>query len=295
MRILLFITLTLCSYSSKAQERFLIQETDSIRLFETYLSNNSKANVFPYLYNKGLIYVSNNKTKYHHLYYSNLQSKPQKITIDSRFRFGSVSLFNNEIYFTGISKKMDKRGYYNLAIYKGNFKNFKISKVKKVPFCDNNFSYSDPFISPDGNQLVLVSNERELVHIIEFVRNKNNEWVQKSVVFISHPNFDIFNPTIFDKNTIYFSSNIFDGKINEISYIVTERGEIEVEREYREEGDFNIYKIIRINGKWGIPQKANKFNSEFDELGVLFNSKKSGYLTSFRFNSTDNIYYFELK
>ncbi len=295
MRILLFITLILLSFYTKAQERFLIQETDSIKLFETYLSNNSKANVFPYLYNKGLIYVSNNKTKYHHLYYSNLQSEPKKIITGSRFRFGSVSVFNNEIYFTGISKKPDKRGYYNLTIYKGIFENFKISKAKKLSFCNNNFSYSDPFISPDGNQLVLVSNERELVHIIEFVRNKSNEWVKKSVIFISHPNFDIFNPTIFDKNTIYFSSNIFDGKINEIDYITNEKGKVVVDKVYREEGDFNIYKIKRINGKWGIPQKVNKFNSEFDELGVLFDSKKSGYLTSFRFNSTDNIYYFELK
>ncbi|WP_456461410.1 DPP IV N-terminal domain-containing protein [Lutibacter sp.] len=295
MRILLFITLTLFPFYSKAQERFLIEENDSIRLFETYLSKNSKANVFPYLYNKGLIYLSNNKTKYHHLYYSNLQSESKKIITGSKFRFGSVSIFNNEIYFTGISKKTDKRGYYNLTIYKGIFENFKISKVKKLPFCDNNFSYSDPFISSDGKQLVLISNERKLVHIIEFVRNKSNQWVKKSVVFISHPIFDIFNPTFFDKDTIYFSSNILDVKINKIDYITNDKGEVVVDKVYREEGDFNIYKIKRINGIWGIPKKANKFNSEFDELGVLFDSKKSGYLTSFRFNSTDNIYYFETK
>ena len=37
------------------------------------------------------------------------------------------------------------------------------------------------------------------------------------------------------------------------------------------------------------------FNSEFDDLGVIFINEKSGYLTSFRYSDSDNIYYFELK
>ena len=72
-------------------------------------------------------------------------------------------------------------------------------------------------------------------------------------------------------------------------------GNLKMVEKKRETGVFNIYKIERNNGTWGIPIKATMFNSEFDELGVLFSSKSSGYLTTYRFNNNDNIYYFELK
>ena len=170
-----------------------------------------------------------------------------------------------------------------------------VSKIEKLPFCDKNFSYTDPCISSDGKQLVLVSSEKQLLHIVEFVRNDANEWEKKSVVFISHPNFDIINPTIYNENTIYFSSNIFNGKIIGASYVTNEQGEMVIEDVKREVGDFDIYKIERTDGIWGIPIKATEFNSESDELGVLFDSEKSGYLTTYRYNSNDNIYYFVLK
>jgi hypothetical protein len=280
---------------AKAQEMYLIEETDSIQLYETFLSNTSKGNIFPALYNNGLLYVAKNKKENYQLFFTNLQSQSIEILLKNRFTFGAASAYNNEIYFTGISKKIDKRGNFNNTIYKANIENFKISTIEKLPFCDRNYSYTDPFISKNGKQLVFVTNEKEVLHILEYVKNEANEWEKKSVVFISHPNFDIINPTIFNENTIYFSTNIFNGEITGVSYTTNEKGEIFVDKVKREEGDFNIYKIERKGEIWGIPIKANEFNSEFDELGVIFETENSGFLTSFRYNSNDNIYYFILK
>lgn len=287
--------LSLSMYCVKAQEMYLIEENDSIQLFETYLSNTSKGNIFPSFYNKGLLYVSKDKRDNYQLFYSNLQSEPIEISLKNKFNFGSATVFNNEIYFTGTSNRVDNKGFMNAAIYKGIIEDFKVTKFEKLPFCDKNFNYTDPFISENGQQLVFVSNERNVFHILEYIKNEANEWERKSVVYISHPNFDIINPTIFNENTIYFSSNIYNGKIIGVSYVAAENGNVVVDAVKREEGDFNIYKIERKNNIWSIPIKANEFNSEFDELGVLFDTDKSGYLTSYRYNSNDNIYYFILK
>lgn len=282
-------------FISKAQERFLIQETDSIQLFETYLSNTSGGNVFPTIYKNDLIYVSNYKSNTYNLYYSDLQSKSKKLNVVSKFDFGAATTFENEIYFTGISKKRDSTGYYNSTIYKGIIENKKVSTIETLPICNSNYSYTDPCISKDGKRLIAVSTERNAIHIMEYIKNDLEKWIKNEVVYISHPNFDIMNPTYYNENTIYFSTNIFKGKIIGANYTVNKKGEVSIDKINREEGNFDIYKIEKSNGRWSIPVKANEFNTEYDELGVVFDSEKSGYLTTFRFNSTDNIYYFNLK
>ena len=67
-----------------------------------------------------------------------------------------------------------------------------------------------------------------------------------------------------------------------------------LDRNY-EEGVFNIYKTNRVNGKWTLPQKVTVFNSKFDDLSVIFKTERTGFLNTFRYDNTDNIYYFELK
>lgn len=288
-RFFLLIPMLFLFLKVTGQDLFLIKETDSISLYETYLANSSTGNVFPYFYKNGLIYVSNNKTSGYNLYFSDLNSKAKKIGLGLKFNFGAATIFENEIYFTGKTKTN------NSTIYKGVIEDLKVSKVEKLEICDEKFSYTDPHISVDGKQMVLVSTEKQILHILELVRNNENKWVKKGAIFISHPNFDIINPTIYNENTIYFSSNIYKGKIKKVEYSTNPNGELKVEQIHREEGDFNIYKIIRTNGRWGIPAIVPEFNSKFDELGVLFDSDNSGFLTSYRFNSNDNIYYFILK
>lgn len=282
--LLLFLNISI------AQERLLIKETDSIQLFETHLSNISDGNIFPSFYKNGLVYVSDFNSKYFQVFYSDLNSESIKIPLKGKFHFGSVCIFGNDIYFTGKTRE------YNSTILKGVIEGFKVTKVKKLPFCNDDFTYSDPVISKDGKQLVVVSSEKDIFHLIEFVKNENNEWEKKSVPYISHPSFDIINPTIYDENTIYFSANIYKGAVKKVNYAKDENGKIIIQGVEREEGAFNIYKVERTKGAiWGIPEKVNALNSEFDELGVIFDSENTGYLTTFRFNSNDNIYYFKLK
>ena len=118
--------------SATAQEMYLIEETDSIQLFETYLSNTSTSNVFPAFYKNGLIYVSKYKDNFYNLFYSDLQSASIKISLGNRFQFGAAVIHETEIYFTGISKRMDTKGYFNSTIYKGIMEDLKVKKIEKL-------------------------------------------------------------------------------------------------------------------------------------------------------------------
>ena len=279
----------------KAQQKAPIIKTDSITIYDTYLSLNSTNNISPVIYNNGLIYASVNKYGYYKLYFSDLKNAPKKIKINKGNDIISSAIYNTEIYFTKSNNYVkNNEQFSNMAIYKGVLNNFKVSKVKMLPVCEKEYSYAHPSISKDGQSMVMVSNEKGLYHLLELNRNENNEWLKGDVIFISQPSFSILNPTYYDKNTIYFSSNKKDGPIQSIKDIYN-KGEIVSRKFYAEEGDYNIYKIEKENGLWKLPIIVNELNSSFDDLSVVFTTKNSGYLSSFRFDNTDNIYFFELK
>lgn len=286
--------LSLWFLNAPAQENALIHETDSIKLFDTHLSINTSENMFPIIYGDGLIYSSTHKANTYNLFYSDLQSKSKKIKITSRFFLGPVAVFDQEIYFTGNSRSLSHEGYNNLTIYKGSLDNLKVAKPRELPILNKDFEYSHPSISKEGDMMVVVSDEKGTYHLLELIRNENDEWERGGVIFIAQPNFMLLNPTLYDKNTIYFSTNYFEGKVNEVKRKFVE-GKLEYIEIFREKGVFNIYKTVKINGIWQLPKKAQEFNSDFDDLGVIFKTEKSGYLTTYRYNNTDNIYYFELK
>lgn len=291
----IIITVLLFINSIYAQEKLQISENNDLELFETYLSLNSEGNIFPTIYNKGLIYASNHESNNYKLLYSDLKSEPQKIKIGSKYNLGAVAIFKNEIYFTGITRKLSTSGTNNFTIYKGVIEDLKVKKIKRLPVCSLDFSYTYPTISKDGSKMLVVTNEKNRLHLLEFIRNNENQWEKGEVVYISHPDFEIINPTFYNEDTVYFASNIYNGEITEVVYVINDKGEQEVSEVIREQGSFNIYKIKKDNGVWGIPIKQDKFNSDFDELGVVFINENSGYLNSFRYSNTDNIYYFELK
>lgn len=290
----IFITI-LTIIKTNAQQNSLIFENDSIAIYDTYLSLNSKENISPTLYNNGLIYASADKNDFYKLYFSDLKNKPQKIKINNYFHSGGpVTTYNNEIYFVKSPKLMKGNNNGNLTIFKGEIENLKVSKVKPLSICKADFTYGHPTISKDGNKMVIVTNERGIFHLLELQRNNKNEWEKSDVVFISQSSFTIINPTIYDENTIYFSSNISEAKIDRVEYTL-ENGNPVVDNVYYATGDFNIYKTIKVDGKWSLPQKVSVLNSEFDDLSVVFITEKTGYINSFRYDDTDNIYYFELK
>ncbi len=287
-------TVLLFGIGLKAQEKVLISETDSIKLFDTYISIHTSENIFPMFYDKGLIYASTYKSKKYELYYSDLQSNPLKIKTGPNFVLGPAAVFKNEIYFTRYSKRISSDGIYNVTIYKGILENLKVSKVKKLSICNKEYSYSHPAISKDGNFMVLVTNEKGIFHLLQLKRNSKGEWEKGDVIFITQENIELLNPTFYDENTIYFSANSFKDEIQKVEKKF-EKGELVYVDVFKEEGDFDIFKVTKENGSWLIPIKVPEFNSEFDDLGVIFKTKTSGYLTTLRYNNSDNIYYFELK
>jgi tRNA G26 N,N-dimethylase Trm1 len=287
------IILAFCySFIATSQQNSLIEYTDSIHFFETSISINSKDNLAPSLYKNGLIYASKRNSGNYNFFYSNLISTPIKIKNTSKVQLGSITTFNNEIYFTGNNKKVSTKGNVNLIIYKGTFTNFKITDVSKLKICNREFSYTDPSILGNGQQMVVATNEKGIPHLLKLTRNKNNEWVKSEVIYISQ-GYEIVNPYFYDENTVYFSSNVNEGKITHVKGKITNNG-FKVIETHRDPGVFNIYKIVRINGKWELPKKVHILNSEFDDLGVVFVTKNSGFINTYRFNNNDNIFYFEI-
>lgn len=277
-----------------AQQNQLIFETDSIAIYDTYLSLNSKENISPVPYKNGIIYTSMDTHGINKLYFSDLKSKIQKVKINSSDGLRLVAIYNDEIYFTRNGLKPEGQSVFDLSIFKGEIENFKVKKYNKLSICKPQFTYEYPTISKDGNQMVLVTNERGLFHLLELKRNDKNTWEKSDVIFISNANYSIINPTIYDENTIYFSSNITEAKVNSVEYAL-ENGSPIINNVYYDVGDFNIYKIVKTGVSWGLPQKVSVLNSEFDDLSVFFLTEKTGYLTTLRYDDTYNIYYFELK
>lgn len=152
--------LLLFNFKLDAQER-LISETDSIAIFDTYISLNSSKNISPIIFNDGLIYASANKSNYYKLFFSDLKSKSKKIKISSKYNSGLVAVYKNEIYFTGNSKYATSDGSINLVIYKGIIENFKVKKIAPLPICKEVFSYNNPAISRDGKQMAIVQTKME--------------------------------------------------------------------------------------------------------------------------------------
>lgn len=287
--------LLLLNFKLDAQEK-LISETDSIAIFDTYISLNSSENISPIIFNDGLIYASANTSNYYRLFFSDLKSKSKKIKISSKYNSGLVAVYKDEIYFTGKSKYSKSDGIMNLVIYKGIIENFKVSKVAPLPICKERFSYNNPTISRNGKQMTVVTNENGMVHLLELTLDNENKWKRSGVVFIAQANFNIINPTFYNENTIYFSSNIIKGKANidKINYTIKD-GEPIITDVFYKTDVYNIYKIVRIEGRWLLPEKQTIFNSDFDDLGVVFKTEKSGFINTFRYDNTDNIYSFELK
>ena len=87
-QIIIWSLLLLLNLKLGAQEK-LISETDSIAIFETYISLNSTENIAPIIYNDGLIYASANKSNYYKLYYSDLKSKSKKMLLE-KFSYQNV-------------------------------------------------------------------------------------------------------------------------------------------------------------------------------------------------------------
>jgi hypothetical protein len=272
----------------------LIFESDELRIYHSFASKTTEDNLFPTPHDNGMFYISGHESNVYNLYYAPEDGPSKKIRVSQRFRLGGMAVSGNDFYLTGLSVKSYQNAR-NLVIYKGILEDNKISKIKPLPLCDPKYFYAHPTLSPDGSKMAIVTNEKGRIHLLELEKDENGAWTRSKVIFIAHPSFDILNPTYFDNNTLYFSSN-FNGE-EEIDKVYVEKvaDSVKVVDVNWKPSDYNIYRITRAKDTWQVPEPVNALNSEFDELGVLFTTESSGFLTTYRYNNTDNIYYFEIR
>jgi hypothetical protein len=229
----------------------------------------------PILFKNGILFVSdrNENSLFYSLYYTDFKSKPKRIEIkNQKYHIGQVfyDKLNKTAYITKTSDEISNdRTTYNLAVFtakiRGNKKK-KIKRLKKLDFCNPNFSYG--FAQIQNNKLTIHSDENNeySLSIYEF---KNNKWVKEKVIF--KDKYPILNPTYRNNSTIVFSSKRSGGK-----------------------GGVDLYKIVKINGEWSEPINLIEFNSEYDDLSLLYINDNEGYLSSNRIDNKDHIFKFRI-
>jgi len=230
----------------------------------------------PTLFKNGILFVSDRdeNSEFYNLYFSDFKSKPKKIKIkNQRFHIGQIyyDTSNKIAYITKTSNEISKdSSTYNLAVYsakiKGN-KRKKIKRLKKLNFCNPNYSYG--YAQIYDKQLIIHSNENNEYSLSSY-QQIEKKWVKKKVIY--KDKYPILNPSFIDKSTIIFASKRPGGL-----------------------GGIDLYKIQKNDDeKWSEPINLKKFNSEFDELSLLYINDNEGYISSNRIDNKDHIFKFKI-
>ena len=151
----------------------------------------------------------------------------------------------------------------------------KWSKPEILPFCDVKYMYAHPSFSPDGNTLYFASDMpggKGGFDIYE-TRLSDSSWgiPQNLGADVNTKGDEVF-PSIFDENTLYFSSD--------------SRNSL---------GGLDILKTVKSNGTWNVPQHLSyPINTGYDDFSFAMNKDgKTGYLSSDR-SGSDRVYAFEI-
>lgn len=122
-----------------------------------------------------------------------------------------------------------------------------------------------PTISPNGQFLIFskasVENPTDADLWIAY-RNDQNEWSVQLKLDELNSNGSEITPFLASDDTLYFSSNGFNGK-----------------------GGYDIYYTILIDGKWQKPRPLNELNTEFDESDFCLINPNTAIFASNRPNS----------
>lgn len=175
-----------------------------------------------------------------------------------------------------------KHKSYNLYIARGEFiEGIGWTNFKKLPFCNPNYSYGHPAISPDGNTLYFVSNipsAKGATDIFKVYLAGDNEYSPPENLgdLVNSTRKEMF-PFISEDGVLYFSSDRANGV-----------GGLDI---YRAELDANY----NFNKAELLPAPIN---SRFDDFSyVIDDTKNEGYFSSRRPSGKgeDDIYYFTIK
>ncbi|MGJ8593453.1 MAG: TolB family protein [Aquaticitalea sp.] len=170
----------------------------------------------------------------------------------------------------------------NLRIERGEYEEGKGYKnFKPLSFCDENYSYAHPAVSPNGDYLYFTSNIPSAKGPTDIFRIKiegGDKFGDPENLgdLINSPRKEMF-PTITHDNVLYFSSDRAKGI-----------------------GGLDIYKcIIDEDGTIGMPElMPQPINSRGDDICFVLNKNgEEGYFTSNRAKGKgeDDIYHFEIE
>ncbi|APG64002.1 hypothetical protein LPB136_00845 [Tenacibaculum todarodis] len=249
---------------------FLAQNSYNIK-FELVNFTNVKYNDFaPTVYKDGILFVSDRDGEFYNLYYSDFKNNLKKIKIKKqKHHIGQVfyDKKNKLIYLTKSSGKKSSNNKFNLAVYKGKIKKNKIFDLKKLSFCNPEFSYGHAQIL--NNKLLIHTNEGGVYSLNEYSL-KNDQWVKTRTIFTDTS--PILNPIFKDHSTIIFASKRIGGI-----------------------GGIDLYKITKSKEEWSKPINLKKFNTPFDDLSLIFTDKNKGYISSNRIDNKDHIFKFSFQ
>jgi tetratricopeptide (TPR) repeat protein/acyl carrier protein len=258
----------------------------------------------PVFYKKGVVFVSernkatvsitdNGKNvNFMKWYYSDLESDESKNSVElfgkkisdiTDYNAGSLVFYNdykNLIFSQNIPHEQIKNGetgIYTIQLYSASINgDGEWSDMRKLDFCDDNYSYGQPAITSDGKSLVFSSDIPGGYggSDLYISRYKNGIWetpenLGKNINTKSHEMF----PYIQNDSILYFSTDGYGGLGGlDICYV-------------------NLFHE-KTPERFGMP-----LNSSGDDFGIIFSSDgMSGYFSSSRTSSvgSDDIYAFKI-
>lgn len=232
------------------------------------------------LYQDGVI-ISAVRDKFFSLFYCPIIDPlefGEPIEINVYHEFGALNVSglhivekSGEVYFVmNCTDGLDSKSVKN-AIFRGKLTDHTIVEVEKLPICYATVDYPHFTISADGLRMTL-SSDYSGKHQLAFYEREN---------FLSDWNFIEELESTNDGQRAVFPRFQSDSTL--IYTAIDERN------------DMNIYSIrLENDDEWQTPEYEVEFNTENDDLGLMFINDFSGYFTSNR-DGSDKLYYFELE
>ncbi|MBM77867.1 MAG: hypothetical protein CL846_05245 [Crocinitomicaceae bacterium] len=286
-------------------------------VFNTYGLNSNYSEICPVFYNSELVFCSNrewnkntlgesdwSETSHYNIFKSSITYNGidsvnfDKIKVFSYFLMSHLNVgpitFNNDyseaVYVENeyVSKKKRTDKYRHVQLYSVKIDDGKLREKEKLSFCESQYNYTCPTMSPDGKVLVFASNlpcKNKGVNLFVSKRT-NGEW--SDPIPLDSVNSDANESfTTIHNGKLYFSSDGYDSN-GKLDLFVAETIDTLPENVINWGNVTNLGKVI---------------NSTEDDFGIVFNNdKNTGYFVSNRPDENDttlsvlndDIYSFEI-
>ena len=271
-------------------------------IIEPFKHNTDADESVPVFYKKSLVFASDRSSGFNLLKEKNQTTGRDYITLylseklgdtafatpkelSSKFselnkNTGNISFTANEkfAYLCRNSSTSSKNGTYNMQLYsaESNGKNG-WKKIKLIPFCNNEYNYMYPSVSPDGQRLFFVTERADGFGGLDIYFSKKTKkgWSKpenlgSKVNTSAHEGF----PYLSEQGKLYFCSKGHAGY-----------------------GGYDIFVTTQdsLTGEWGTPQNlGTPINSAYDDISFSFADSTWGGFTSARSGRGDDVFLFKI-